>query len=278
MEEFFTQVWTIVITLADPRNLSNPDAFKAALNQPGVFWAALVAVTLIVFTETGLLIGFLLPGDSLLVVLGIVAHMSGWSLWPFLVCLCAAAILGDTVGYWIGYKAGPAIFNRPSSRFFKREYLLRAKAFYEKHGGKTIIIARFVPIVRTFVPVVAGAARMEYRTFLFYNVFGGIGWIVSMLLFGYYLIPVANPPMQSLLGDPNFTWAKHIDKVVVVVIFLSVLPILWKAFKHWRHGEPPGAAVVEAVTAVDPPCEDPTPPATPAGSPLNLPLNSSPPR
>jgi membrane-associated protein len=198
-----------------------------------VFWAALAAVTMIVFTETGLLIGFLLPGDSLLVVLGIVAQISHWDLWPFIISLCIAAILGDTVGYWIGYKAGPAIFNRPSSRFFKQEYLLRAKAFYEKHGGKTIIMARFVPIVRTFVPVVAGAARMEYRTFLFYNIFGGIGWIISMILFGYYLIPIANPPMQKLLGDPGFTWAKHIDKVVIVVVLLSVVPIVWKGGKHW---------------------------------------------
>jgi membrane-associated protein len=231
--DFFSQVWTIVVTLVDPRNLSHPELFQKALNQPGVYWAALAAVTLIVFTETGLLVGFLLPGDSLLVVLGIVAQLSGWNLWPFLACLCAAAVIGDTVGYWIGYKAGPAIFNRPSSRFFKQEYLRRARAFYEKHGGKTIIFARFVPIVRTFVPVVAGAAKMNYRTFLFYNVFGGIGWIVSMILFGYYLIPIANPPMQSLLGDPNFTWAKHIDKVVVAVVFLSVVPILWKGGKHW---------------------------------------------
>jgi membrane-associated protein len=236
MEEFFSQVWTIFATLIDPRNLSHPEKFETALNQAGVYWAALVAVALIVFTETGLLVGFLLPGDSLLVVLGIVAQIAGWNLWPFLVCLCVAAIVGDTVGYWIGYKAGPAIFNRPSSRFFKQEYLLRAKAFYEKHGGKTIILARFVPIIRTFVPVVAGAARMEYRTFIFYNVFGGIGWILSMVLFGYYLIPIANPPMQSLLGDPNFTWAKHIDKVVVVVVFLSIVPILWKAGKHWLAG------------------------------------------
>jgi membrane-associated protein len=259
MDEFFSQVWTIVITLIDPRNLSNPEAFKAALNQTGVQWAALVAVTLIVFTETGLLVGFLLPGDSLLVVLGIVAQLSGWNLLPFFACLCAAAIIGDTVGYWIGYSAGPAIFNRPSSRFFKQEYLQRAKAFYEKHGGKTIVFARFVPIVRTFVPVVAGAARMEYRTFLFYNVFGGIGWIVSMILFGYYLIPLLDPPMQSLLGNKDFTWAKHIDKVVVVVIFVSVVPILWKAAKHWLEGRKAQSAVV----AVDPPAA-PTEPVAPA--------------
>ena len=261
MDEFFTQVWTIVGTLIDPRNLSHPELFQKALNQPGVFWAALAAVNIIVFTETGLLVGFLLPGDSLLVVLGIVAQLSGWDLWPFMLTLCASAIAGDTVGYWIGNKAGPAIFSRPSSRFFKQEYLLRAKAFYEKHGGKTIILARFVPIVRTFVPVVAGAAKMNYRTFLSYNVVGGISWIVSMLLFGFYLIPIANPPMQALLGNPDFTWAKHIDKVVVVVVLLSVLPIVWKAGKHWLDGRRAKVAAVAAVTRVDP---------APAGTPKPL--------
>jgi membrane-associated protein len=266
MDDFFPQVWNIIVTLIDPRNLSNPDAFKAALNQPGVFWAALVAVTIVVFTETGLLVGFLLPGDSLLVVLGVAAQLSGWNLWPFILCLCAAAILGDTVGYWIGKKAGPAIFNRPSSRFFKQEYLQKARAFYEKHGGKTIVFARFVPIVRTFVPVVAGAAKMEYRTFLFYNVFGGIGWIVSMLLIGYYLLDIANPPMQSLLGKPDFTWAKHIDKVVIVVVFLSILPILWKAGKHWlekRKPEPPAPPAPESVPAAN-------------GAPASPPLSATP--
>ena len=258
MDEFFTQVWTIVGTLIDPRNLSHPELFQMALNQPGVFWAALAAVNIIVFTETGLLVGFLLPGDSLLVVLGIVAQLSGWDLWPFMLTLCASAIAGDTVGYWIGNKAGPAIFSRPSSRFFKQEYLLRAKAFYEKHGGKTIILARFVPIVRTFVPVVAGAAKMNYRTFLSYNVVGGISWIVSMLLFGFYLIPIANPPMQALLGNPDFTWAKHIDKVVVVVVLLSVLPIVWKAGKHWLDGRRAKVAAVAAVTRVDPGGPKPT--------------------
>jgi membrane-associated protein len=272
MEEFFTQVGHIIVTLIDPRNLSHPEKFKDALNQPGVYWAALVAVTAIVFTETGLLVGFLLPGDSLLVVLGIVAQLSGWNLWPFLACLCAAAVIGDTVGYWIGWKAGPAIFKRPDSRFFKQEYLQRARAFYEKHGGKTIIIARFIPIVRTFVPVVAGAARMEYRTFLFYNVFGGIGWIVSMVLFGFYLIPIADPPMRSLLGDPNFTWAKHIDKVVVVVVILSVLPMMWKAFKHWQEKRKSTRLVAPKPMAVE------APPAAPAGPPLNVPASSSPPR
>jgi len=229
---FFEQVTTIIGTLIDPRNLSNPEAFKAALNQPGVFWAALCAVTIIVFTETGLLIGFLLPGDSLLVVLGVVAQLSDWPLLPFMGCLCVAAVVGDTVGYWIGSSTGPALFNRPSSRFFKQAYLQKAREFYEKHGGKTVIFARFVPIVRTFVPVVAGAAKMQYRTFLFYNVIGGVAWIVSMLLFGYYLIPVADPLFQRLLDKPDFTWAKHIDKLAALVIVASVAPIVWKWWSH----------------------------------------------
>ncbi|MDY3556290.1 DedA family protein [Gemmata sp. JC717] len=281
MEEFFSQVWEITKTLVDPRNLSHPEKFRAALEPAGVYWAALVAVALIVFTETGLLIGFLLPGDSLLVVVGIVAQIGGWDLWPLLIALSVAAVVGDTVGYWIGWKAGPAIFNRPSSRFFKQEYLQRARAFYEKHGGKTIVIARFIPIVRTFVPVVAGATRMEFRTFLSYNVFGGIGWIFSMILFGYYLIPLADPPVQQLLGKPDFTWAKQIDKVVVVVIALSVLPMMWKGFKAWRAGRKTTDVAAAAVTAVPPP-QQPAPlpestGATGAAAALAAPEGSAPP-
>lgn len=235
MEAFLQQVGGIILTLADPRNLSDPEAFKSALNQPGVFWAAFAAVNLIVFTETGLFFGFLLPGDSLLVVLGLVAQLSGWNVPLLIVSLSISAIVGDTLGYWIGSKAGPAIFSRPDGRFFKREYLHRAKEFYDRHGGKTIIIARFIPIIRTFVPVVAGAARMEYRTFLFYNIFGGIGWITSMLLFGYYLIPVADPLFQKLLGRPDFTWAKNIDLLALTVILLSIAPMIWKGVKEFRN-------------------------------------------
>lgn len=234
MNDFLRQVWQIVTTLADPRNLSDPEAFKAALNQPGVFWAAFAAVNLIVFTETGLLIGFLLPGDSLLVVLGMVSFLSDWNLPLLIGSLSIAAVLGDTVGYQIGRKAGPAIFSRPSSRLFRQEYLLKAKEFFDHHGGKAIVFARFVPIVRTFVPVVAGAAKMEYRSFLMFNVFGGIGWIASMLLCGYYLLPILDPVFRDLLGKPDFTIAKHIDKVVVLVIGLSVLPIVVKGFREWR--------------------------------------------
>jgi membrane-associated protein len=249
MDEFFPQVWDIVTTLIDPRNLRHPERYREKLALPGVYWSALVAVALIVFTETGLLIGFLLPGDSMLVVLGIVAQFSGWNVLPFLVVLSAAAIVGDTVGYRIGWKAGPAIFNRPSSRFFKQEYLQRARAFYEKHGGKTIVLARFVPIVRTFVPVVAGAARMEYRTFLFYNVLGGIGWIVSMILIGYALDPL----LRQMLG-PEFEIAKHIDKVVVVVMGCRCCRSCGRRTRGGGTGRP-GDAAADAFTAVPPPDE-----------------------
>lgn len=235
MGDFLRRFWEIVITLIDPRNLSHPDKFRDALNQDGVFWAAFAAVSVIIFTETGLLIGFLLPGDSLLVVLGLVCKIANWNLVLFIVALSIAAILGDTVGYSIGAKAGQALFKRPDSRFFKQEYLQKARDFFERHGGKSIIFARFVPIVRTFVPVVAGAAKMEYKRFLFFNIFGGIGWIASMLLFGFYLIPIADPIFQELLGRKDFTWAKNIDILAAGVILVSIGPLLWKGWREWRN-------------------------------------------
>jgi len=231
MQEFFDQIYALILTFVDPRNLKHPELYIDALKKPGVMWAAFVAVNLIIFTETGLLIGFLLPGDSLLVVTGIVVRSAEWPILPLGISLCAAAIIGDTIGYSIGAKAGPAIFNRPESRFFKRDHLLAAKAYYERHGGKTIIIARFIPLIRTFVPVVAGAARMEYRTFVFFNIAGGIGWITSMLMVGYSLDPI----LRSFFGD-DFQIAKHVDKVVIVVVFLSILPLMIKGYKHWRGG------------------------------------------
>jgi membrane-associated protein len=231
MEEFFNQIWHLIVTFANPFNLRHPELYKAALEPPEVMWAGIATVNLIVFTETGLLIGFLLPGDSLLVVTGIVARLADWPVLPLLISLCVAAIVGDTVGYWLGAKSGPAIFNRPSSRFFKQKHLLAAKAYYERHGGKTIILARFIPIIRTFVPVVAGASKMEYRTFLFYNVIGGIGWITSMLMIGYGL----DPFFRWLFG-PEFEIAKHIDKVIILVVIASVMPLIYKGYRQWRNG------------------------------------------
>jgi len=179
-----------------------------------VQWAGYVGLTLIVFVETGLLLGFFLPGDSLLVTAGLLASQPdfGLNVWLLGAILTVAAIAGDTVGYHIGKATGPRIFTRQDSLLFNKSHLLKAQAFYEKHGGKTIIIARFMPIVRTFAPVVAGVGKMEYRAFLAYNVVGGIAWVWSMLMTGY------------ILGRTVPGVAKHIEKIILLVIFLSILP------------------------------------------------------
>jgi membrane-associated protein len=231
MEETLSQAGTILLQVLS--NLTNPDAWREALSAPGVVVAAFLVLNLIVFTETGLLIGFFLPGDSLLVTAGIVAYSVGWPVHWLILTLCLSAIVGDTVGYWIGHSAGPALYRKPNSRFFRREHLLAAQAFYDRHGGKTIIIARFVPIIRTFAPVVAGAAQMPYRRFLAYNIFGGIGWIVSMILLGYTLHIWLDPLLRPILGE-QFQIARHIDKVVITVVFISILPLLVKWWQKRR--------------------------------------------
>ena len=186
-----------------------------------VQWAGYVGLTLIIFAETGLLVGFFLPGDSLLVTAGLLAAdpAFGLNVWLLGLILTIAAVVGDTVGYHVGKATGPRIFTRENSLFFHKDHLLKAQAFYEKHGGKTIIIARFMPIVRTFAPVVAGVGRMRYASFLAYNVIGGVLWIWSMLITGYVLA-------KTVPGV-----AKHVEKVILVVVFLSILPgiIAW-----WR--------------------------------------------
>jgi membrane-associated protein len=193
-----------------------------------VQWAGYVGLTTIIFVETGLLVGFFLPGDSLLVTAGLLASQPDFELNVYMmgVLFSVAAIVGDTVGYYIGKMTGPRIFTREDSLFFNKKHLYRAHAFYEKHGGKTIVLARFMPIVRTFAPVVAGVADMKYRSFLLYNVFGGLLWVWSMLFTGYFLgryIPGID---------------QHIEKVILVVIFLSILPgiIGW-----WKERGKPAA-------------------------------------
>ncbi len=231
MEDFFTQIWDLLKGIVT--NLRNPNEWEAFLNKPGVYWSAVATLALIIFAETGLLVGFFLPGDSLLVTVGIVARISNWDIVTLMLILCAAAIIGDTVGYWIGAKAGPGLFNRPNSRLFKREHLLKAKAFFDRHGGKTIIIARFMPFARTFVPVVAGAAKMEYRTFIVYNIIGGVSWIVSMLMFGYFAIDVLEQPLKSIFGA-NFELRKNIDALALVIIVLSLTPMVIQGLIEWR--------------------------------------------
>jgi len=141
----------------------------------------------IIFAESGLFFGFFLPGDSLLVTAGLLASQGYFQILVLGFLLMFAAILGDSVGYWFGKKVGPSIFKREDSLLFKKSHLTKAHKFYENHGGKTIILARFIPIVRTFAPIVAGAAGMDYKNFISFNIIGGIGWVWGMLLLGYFL-------------------------------------------------------------------------------------------
>lgn len=183
----------------------------------------LLALTIIVFTETGLLFGFFLPGDSLLVTAGIFAARGDLDLVTLNTSLSLAAIAGDTVGYGIGVRTGPRIFTREDSLFFNRKHLISAKEFYDRHGGFTIFIARFMPIIRTFAPVVAGVGAMKYRKFITYNVFGGIFWVMTTTLAGYFL--------GTLI--PNIQERIHL--VIAIVIVLSLLPAAIKIVSEkWK--------------------------------------------
>jgi membrane-associated protein len=215
--------WTFVREVFS--NLFNSRGLMETLGKPQYAIAAFIAMNVIVFVETGLLIGFFLPGDSLLVTAGLIASnpLCGWNVWLLIVSLCISAIVGDSVGYSIGFKTGPKIFNREQSMFFHKDHLLKAQHFYECHGGKTIILARFMPIIRTFAPVVAGVGRMHYPRFLTFNVVGGIGWVVSMVLIGYYLPSALNPVLQPIFG-PEFMVQDHVEKIVIVVVLLSISP------------------------------------------------------
>jgi membrane-associated protein len=189
--------------------------FRTIYNVPELIrLGGLIGLVLVVFAETGLMVGFFLPGDSLLVTAGLFAAKGDLDIVWLNLALIAAAIVGDATGYWIGYKTGKALYSRPNSFFFRREHLIKTHEFYERHGGKTIVIARFMPILRTFAPVVAGAAEMTYRRFAIYNVAGGIGWVTSMTLTGYFL-GRAVPDLD-----------KHLHLVVATVIFLSLLPAI----------------------------------------------------
>jgi membrane-associated protein len=177
-----------------------------------IAWGGYVGLTAIVFAETGLLIGFFLPGDSLLVTAGIFASQGHFNVYVLGVLLSAAAIIGNEVGYYIGRVGGHRLFRREESRFFKPKYLRRAHAFYEKHGGKAVVLARFMPIVRTFVPVVAGAADMDHRRYTFYNVVGGLLWVWLMLFTGDVL-------NRYIPGVEH-----HTGMVIILVVALSLLP------------------------------------------------------
>ncbi len=182
----------------------------------------LIAILIVIFAESGLLIGFFLPGDSLLFTAGalfaagILPGNLPISIHLFIVLLFVAAVLGDTVGYWFGRKAGPSIFKKPDAKIFKQSHVQHAQGFYEKHGGKTIIMARFVPIVRTFAPIVAGVGKMEYRKFLTFNIFGGFLWTFGITYLGYFAgkaIIAAGVDIDSVILP-----------IVALIVFVSILP------------------------------------------------------
>ena len=173
-----------------------------------------VGLALIIFAESGLLFGIFLPGDSLLFAAGLLAAGGFFAVQPLMILVIIAAILGDSVGYWFGTKAGESLFNREDSRFFKQEYLERTTRFYETYGGRAVILARFVPIVRTIAPVLAGVGSMRYRTFLSYNIVGGVLWGASMTLLGYFL------------GSVIPASEKYILPLSLLIVVISFLPIL----------------------------------------------------
>ncbi|MBP7705862.1 MAG: DedA family protein [Candidatus Aminicenantes bacterium] len=192
---------------------------SALIQQFGAWTYAILFV--VIFVETGLVIMPFLPGDSLLFAAGTFAALGAFDLGWLLLVLAAAAVIGDTVNYWIGHFVGPKVFTREKSRFFKKEYLDRTHAFYEKHGGKTIIIARFVPIIRTFAPFVAGIGRMSYGRFIAFNVFGGVGWVVLLTGAGYFF---GNIPFVKA----NFSLA------ILAIILISTVPIAVEYVRHRR--------------------------------------------
>jgi membrane-associated protein len=197
---------------------------------------ATIGLFLIVFAESGLLIGFFLPGDSLLFTAGLLASQdkSGLHLPVLLVGCFIAAVLGDQVGYWFGKRVGPALFRRPDSRIFKQEYVHRTKDFFEKHGPKTILLARFVPIVRTFAPILAGVGEMPYATFIRFNVIGGFVWAVGVTTAGY------------VLGSTIPSIDRYLLPIIFVIVLLSVLPPLLEWRRHRKGVAPATETEAEA--------------------------------
>jgi membrane-associated protein len=211
--EFLLEIW---------RSLTDPDRLIHLLSQVITGWWGYALLAGIVFAETGLLVGLFLPGDSLLFTVGVVAGAGRLDIVEICLLLTIASVVGDQSGYFLGHKTGFRIFSRPDSRFFKQQYVTQTTEFYRKHGGKTLIYAKFVPIVRTFAPFMAGVAKMRYVRFLSFNIFGGIGWVISMTLAGYFLggVPVIR---------------QHFEKVVIGIVVVSVLPVILQVLKSRRE-------------------------------------------
>lgn len=177
----------------------------------------------IVFAESGLFVGFFLPGDSLLFTAGFLASQGFFNIALLILVSFAGAVLGDSVGYAFGKRVGPMIFRRDDSLFFHKDNLLRAQRFYEKHGGKAVVLARFMPVIRTFAPILAGVGTMKYRTFLFYNVFGAVLWAIGLPLAGYYL--------GTLIPGVD----RYIVPIVALIVFISILPVIIHFARDREH-------------------------------------------
>ncbi len=210
------------VWLAGPERIA--EFFRLLRDLRGlVQWGGYTVLGIIVFAETGLLVGFFLPGDSLLVTAGVFAATDLLDIWILNLLLAPLAILGDAVNYWMGRRTGEQIYARPDGRLFKRAYVTRTQEFYERYGGKTIVIARFVPIIRTFAPFIAGVGRMKYRRFLAFNVIGAVAWVASMTLAGYFLAT----------SFPNIE--QHLHIVIAIVIVLSILPGVFEILRERRR-------------------------------------------
>ena len=203
------------------RTLTTPDRLLQLLTTVFAGWWGYLLLCGVVFAETGLLTGFFLPGDSFLFTIGVVLGAAELKIYVALPLLIVAAIVGDSTGYFLGRRTGPRIFNRPNSRLFRREHLERSRAFYEKHGGKTIVYAKFVPIIRTFAPFVAGVSQMSYPRFLTCSVMGAVLWVSSITMLGHTLggVPIVR---------------RHFEKVVILIVALSLVPVAIEAWKSRR--------------------------------------------
>ena len=207
------------------KTLTDPDRLIHFLTTVVSGWAGYMVLFGVVFAETGLLVGFFLPGDSFLFTIGVVAGAGGLDIVTICALLIAASILGDQCGYFLGSRVGVRIFDRPDSRLFKRQYITDTEAFYHRHGGKALIYAKFVPIIRTFAPFMAGVGRMPYARFLMFNVVGGVGWVLFMVMAG------------NFLGKFELV-RHHFEKIVILVVLISIAPIIIQVLRNKLAARP----------------------------------------
>lgn len=206
-------------------SLAKPEKLRELVNLGGPPWVSYLILAAIIFSETGLLVGFFLPGDSLLFAAGFLASQGVFDMVALNIVLMIAAVAGDAVNYSVGLQMTEHVFEKGRLRFVKHEHLLAAKDFYERYGNIAIVLCRFVPLVRTFTPFVAGVGRMRYSRFVIYNILGGTGWVLLMTIAGYWL------------GQFEII-AKNFEITIIAIIFISLLPLLGHAFRAWRHRGP----------------------------------------